>query len=175
MIFSSALRWLNLLFACAFMALVLSACGATQSLIKEQTLLNLSIEASDGVNPNEKGLPSPIVVRIYELKSSTIFDNADFFSLQNDAPKVLGEDILATDEFILRPGDIQEIHRKSNPATTVIGILAGYRELGKSVWRRTYKLEIAPEATWYRMVLPANSANLRIYLDQQAISVTELD
>jgi type VI secretion system protein VasD len=77
-----------------------------------------------------------------------------------------------TDEFILRPGDKQTLRRTANPEAVAIGVLAGYRELGQSVWRVTYKLAAAPDAAWYRK---ANKAKLKIYLDQQAITITELD
>lgn len=135
--------------------------------------MRLHIEAGTSVNPDERGRAAPIMVRVYELKSPTAFENADFFTLQSDGKKALGDDVLASDEFLLRPGDTQDIRRKSNPATTAIGVLAGYRDLGKSVWRAVYKLPAAPDVAWYRAVIPENKAKLTIRLDQRAVSMTE--
>jgi type VI secretion system protein VasD len=159
---------------CSMLALgfAVTACSSTPQPAKEQTKLELQIDVSDGVNPDEQGRAAPVMVRVYELKSAASFDAADFFSLQNDGKKLLGADALVTDEFILRPGDKQTLRRTANPEAVAIGVLAGYRELGQSVWRVTYKLAAAPDAAWYRK---ANKAKLKIYLDQQAITITELD
>jgi type VI secretion system protein VasD len=166
-----ALGWLGIVGVC----LGIVACSAPAPAVKEQTDLRLSIVVSDGVNPDERGRAAPIMVRIYELKSATAFENADFFTLQNDGKKVLGDDVLAVDEFILRPGDIRDIRRRSHSTATAIGVLAGYRVLGKSVWREVYRLPAAPEAAWYRRAIPNQKQKLTIRLDQQAVSISEAE
>ncbi|MDI5036125.1 type VI secretion lipoprotein TssJ, partial [Salmonella enterica subsp. enterica serovar Montevideo] len=42
-----------------------------------------------------------------------------------------------------------KLRRPLNAQTTAIGVLAGYRNLAKSVWRVTYKIPEAPEKAWY--------------------------
>lgn len=140
---------------------------------KEPTKLTLTVEATAGVNPDDTQRPSPIKVRIYELKDSNGFNEADYFSLEKSDKTVLAEDLLAKDEFILRPGESKKIERKSNNQTTAIGVLAGYRDLPNAVWRAVYKLPDAPEAAWYRAVLPSNKTVLQIQLQPQGIVVTE--
>ncbi|MBC8750729.1 type VI secretion system protein VasD [Paraburkholderia sp. WC7.3g] len=154
----------------------LSACASTPApVVKEQTNLRLQIAANGNVNPNEWGTAAPILVRVYELKAPTAFENADFFTLQSDDRKVLGDDALVVDEFVLRPGDTREIVRKSNRASTAIGVLAGYRDLGKSVWRAVYRLPVTPDAAWYRMALPDKEQKLAIQLDQRTVSISKSD
>ncbi|APA90016.1 type VI secretion system lipoprotein TssJ (plasmid) [Paraburkholderia sprentiae WSM5005] len=154
----------------------LSACASTPApVVKEQTNLRLQIAANESVNPNEWGTAAPILVRVYELKASTAFENADYFTLQSDDRKVLGDDALVVDEFILRPGDTREIVRKSNRATTAIGVLAGYRDLGKSIWRAVYRLPVTPDAAWYRVALPDKEQKLSIQLDQRTVSISKSD
>ncbi|RFO96237.1 type VI secretion system lipoprotein TssJ [Rhodoferax lacus] len=140
---------------------------------KEQTKLMLSIEAAPGVNPDTSLRPSPIKVRIYELKDASAFSEADYFSLDTSDKIALAADMLAKDEFILRPGESRSIERKSNAQTTAIGVLAGYRDLPNATWRTTYKLKEAPAASWMRMLLPANRAELLIQLQPQGIAVIE--
>ncbi|MBT0571816.1 type VI secretion system lipoprotein TssJ [Curvibacter sp. CHRR-16] len=140
---------------------------------KEATKLTLTIEATPGVNPDDSQRPSPIKVRVYELKDSNSFTEADYFSLEKNDKTVLAADLLAKDEFILRPGESKKIERKSNTQTTALGILAGYRDLPNAVWRAVYKLPEAPEAAWYRAVLPSNKTVLQIQLQPQGIVVTE--
>nr|WP_322015177.1 type VI secretion system lipoprotein TssJ [Paraburkholderia sp. J12] len=157
-------------------SLLLASCSSTPApVVKEPTILRLRLVAADNVNPNEWGTAAPILVRVYELKSATAFENADFFTLQNDDKKILGDDVLAVDEMILRPGDIREIARKSNTATTAIGVLAGYRDLGKSVWRAVYRLPAAPDAAWYRAVIPDKEQKLILRLDQRTVSISKSD
>lgn len=141
--------------------------------IKEQTRLDLRIEAADNVNPDEKGRPAPIQVRIYELKNDTAFTSLDFYSLQDSDKALLGNDLLVIDEFILRPGEVKTIHRKTKSETTVIGVLAGYRKLARSQWRETYRLAEAPYAIWYRGWIPLKKAKLDINIGQSAIVITE--
>ncbi|WP_329956094.1 type VI secretion system lipoprotein TssJ [Collimonas silvisoli] len=156
-------------------ALLLSACASTgEPVVKEQSKLNLTVVASSDVNPDEKSRAAPLMVRIYELKSDAVFQDADFFSLQTSDKVTLGADLLAKDEYILRPGDSQTIIRKSSPGTAAIGVLAGYRDLSNSTWRTVYKLPPAPDAAWYRAVIPANKIKLQIKLESNAIKLTEL-
>jgi type VI secretion system protein VasD len=160
-------------FAIGGLCLCLAACSSGSPTVKEQTELRVQVVAAANVNPDDWGRAAPIVVRVYELRSATAFESADFFTLQNDGKKVLGDDALAVEEFILRPGDKREIRRKSNQATTAIGVLAGYRELGKSVWRDVYRLSAAPDAKWYRATIPDKKQKLVIHLDQRTVSITE--
>lgn len=155
---------------------VLLACSAplhAQDAPKEATKLTLTIEAAPGVNPDTSLRPSPIKVRVYELKDPGAFAEADYFALDTADKVTLAADMLAKDEFILRPGERRTIERKSKTQTTAIGVLAGYRDLPNSTWRVIHKLKEAPEASWMRALLPANRADLVIQLQPQGIAITE--
>lgn len=153
---------------------LLSACASSGApAVKEATKLDLTLHASDDTNPTTRKVASPMMVRIYELKSEKTFEDADFFTLQTKDKDLLGSDLLAKDEYILRPGDSQIIRRKSSPDTIAIGVLAGYQDLTHSIWRVVYKLPKAPDAAWYRAVIPDNKVKLLITLDADAIKVTE--
>lgn len=151
----------------------LAACSSSSSVTKEPIKLFINIDASEQVNPDEWGRAAPIMLRIYELRSPTAFESADFFTLQSDEKKVLRDDAIVIDEFILRPGEKREIERKSAQGATAIGVLAGYRELGKSVWRSVYRLPAAPDAAWYRVAIPDRKQRLSIRVDQQAVSISK--
>lgn len=158
---------------CAF-ALALTACTTTPAQ-PEQMKLDLAIEAKNTLNPDDKGRASPVLVRLYELKTASIFENADYYALESTDRTMLVPDLLARDEFILRPGEFRDIERKLNPDTQVLGLLVGYRDLGKATWRTVYKLPPAPEAAWYRAAIPARKVKLQIVLDEQAITVSKPD
>lgn len=157
----------------------LSACGVFSNdsapARKESAKLDIGIAADRDLNTDTKGRGAPVLLRVYELKSDVAFQDADFFALQNTDKAALGADLLAVDQFIVRPGETREIKRKSNPETTAIGIFAGYRDLPNAVWRVVYKLPPAPDAGWYRAVIPANKAKLKIDLQANAILVVDED
>lgn len=160
----------------ATMALLLAACAAPQPTTpKEQIKLDLAVSAGLTVNPDDKDRASPVLVRVYELKTESTFQGADYFSLDKNDKTVLAQDMLARDEFVLRPGESRDIERKLNPETTALGILVGYRDLGKATWRSVYKLPPAPEVAWYRAVVPARKVKLQVVLDQQSITVSKPD
>lgn len=158
--------------ACLLMGLWLTACS-TAPAQREQMKLELTVAAKATVNPDEKGRPSPVLVRIYELKTEGPFESADYFSLEKTDKALLSQDLLVRDEFVLRPGESREIERKLNPETQVIGFLVGYKELGKATWRSIYKLPPSPEAAWYRAAIPARKVKLHVSLDQRAISISK--
>lgn len=160
----------------AVLAAMLALVGcSTAPAQPEQMKLELTIEAKDTLNPDDKGRAAPVLVRVYELKTPNTFEQADYFSLESSDRTLLTQDLLVRDEFILRPGDFQDIERKMNPETTALGFLVGYRDLGKATWRSVYKLPPAPEAAWYRGVVPARKVKLQVVLDQQAITVSKPD
>ena len=118
--------------------------------------LDLSISAKANVNPDEKGRASPVLVRVYELKTEAAFVNADYFLLDKSDTTALAQDLLARDEFVLRPGETRNVERKLQEGARILGFLVGYRDLGKAQWRAVHVLPSAPRSAWYRSVIPAS-------------------
>jgi len=156
-------------------ALALAGCSTSipsgEQPPREQTALDITISAASDVNPDDQGRAAPILVRVYELKATDNFANADYFSLHNSDKKTLEGDLLARDEFIMRPGDTQVIRRPSNPNMRAIGVLAGYRDLAHADWRAIQKTAAAPEAAWYRAVIPSNKLKLQIQVQANGLNV----
>jgi len=160
----------------AFALPLLSGCGSTDTLpAPESQRLDLRVNASDTVNPDNQKKASPIEVRIYELKNDAAFTTADYWSLQDNDKAILADDLLHRDSFILRPGEEKKLRRLLNAQTTALGVLAGYRNLGKSVWRATYKIPEAPEKSWYSFITPGKKVQLDAGIEQSAILITERD
>jgi type VI secretion system protein VasD len=159
--------------------LVFVACGGLSGNAappqKESADLDISIASDRDLNTDPKGRGAPVLLRVYELRTDVAFQDADFFALQNTDKAALGPDLLAVDQFIVRPGESRKILRKSHPETTSIGIFAAYRDLPNAVWRVSYKMPPAADASWYRAVIPANKAKLKIDLQANAILLTDED
>ncbi len=164
------MRLIPFVTACA-LALLLAACASGDPKPHEPLRLDLTISAATTVNPDDQGRATPIVVRVYELKTDNAFKAADYFSLQDKDKTVLADDLVKRDEFLLRPGEHQTIRRTADAATTTLGVLAEYRDLPHTVWRTAYVLPATPEKAWYHVSSP--KLNLTINLDAGAIRITD--
>lgn len=133
-----------------------------------QTLIDAQIVASCQVNPDINGRPSPIVVRLYELKSLGKFEEADFYKLFEDYSSLLSSDLLASEQFNLHPGETKIINHAVSPETKFFAVTAAYRDLNHAVWRNAIPLETA-KTTQFKVMLdhlgiditiPAPSTNI---------------
>ena len=79
-------------------ALLLSGCASLNStaggLVRADTDVSLTFVAESDSNPDDNGKPSPVFVRIYELKSPKLFERADFIDLYERDEEILGADLL---------------------------------------------------------------------------------
>lgn len=150
---------------------VLAACASdTSRTAHEPVKLDLAFVASSNVNPDDQKRAAPIVVRLYELKSIDAFNNADFFTLQDKDKSILADDQVARDQFQLRPGEQKLIQRNADQATTMIGVIAAYRDLPNSVWRTAWTLPPSPSEAWYHR---GPKLKLTIKLEANAIKISD--
>ncbi|AXI64226.1 MULTISPECIES: type VI secretion system lipoprotein TssJ [Pseudomonas] len=124
----------------ALTLLVLLAGCSSLSPYSKVTKINLKLTGSDQLNPDLNGRPSPIVVRLFELKHPVTFENADFFSLYERAKESLNPDLVASEELELRPGETVELKLSVEEGSRYIGILAAYRDLPETKWRHTFPI-----------------------------------
>ncbi|MBD1553200.1 type VI secretion system lipoprotein TssJ [Pseudomonas typographi] len=142
----------------AFCALLFSVGGcAALSPFSSMTKLDLTLAGSDQLNPDLHGRPSPIVLRLMELKHPVAFDNADFFSLYQRPKEALAPDLVTLEELELRPGQTRRLKLSLQAGSRYVGVLAAYRDL--------------PEATWrYVIAVDEQQRNqARLVLDEQGI------
>lgn len=99
------------------------------------TKLDLTLSASDGLNPDLNGRPSPIVLRLFELKHPVAFEQADFFSVYERAMDILKRDLVAIEEVELRPGERLALKLSVEAGSRYLGIVAAYRDLPQAQWR----------------------------------------
>lgn len=122
----------QLIVACA--ALMLLAGCSSLSPYSSLTKLDLTLTASDRLNPDLHGRPSPVVVRLFELRHPVAFDTADFFSLYERARDTLTPDLIVSEELELRPGETRTL-KLSIEQGRYVGVLAAYRDLNEARWR----------------------------------------
>lgn len=113
---------------------LLAGCSSV-SPFSSLTKLDLTLTASDEVNPDLHGRPSPVVVRLIELRHPVAFENADFFSLYARAEQTLPKDWVSSEELEMRPGDRLAFKLSVEPQSRYVGVLAAYRDLPQVQWR----------------------------------------
>ncbi|UTV26502.1 type VI secretion system lipoprotein TssJ [Photobacterium atrarenae] len=119
--------------------ILLSGCTVANYVVPAYTKLEFSV--SEEVNPDLNGRPSPVVVKVYELSSRTLFENHHFFELYDEPEKVLGPDLIARDEFEFYPGSENSYDVTLQPGVRYAGILVAYRDLENARWREIVEID----------------------------------
>ena len=97
--------------------------------------LKLNITASADVNPDAQNRPSPVVIRIYQLKDDAAFKGADFFALYDKEEALLAAALVSRVEFELAPGEKKTVDYSVSPDTRFVGVAAAYRDIRNAQWR----------------------------------------
>lgn len=123
-------------FQCLFLVsvLLLNGCAVANYVVDPYT--NLGFEASDDINPDASGRASPLVIRVYELRSVDTFRSAGFFDLYDEPEGVLDGDLLSMQEVILRPELVEKLPTMTlNENTRYLGIVAAFQNIDEAEWK----------------------------------------
>jgi type VI secretion system protein VasD len=121
----------------------LAACGMFGGGAEKKELsVEMTLAAGNQLNPNAQRRPSPVVVRVFDLKTPAGFEAANYDGLFERDRETLAAELVQRDEFILNPGEAKKMpDRKLAPETKVLGIAVGFRELERASWRTTVTLK----------------------------------
>jgi type VI secretion system protein VasD len=125
------------------LAVTILTSGCSGNSQPDPTSVTITISTSEQLNPNTQGNPSPVVMRVYELAATTVFDSSEFPQLFYNDIAVLGGEMLGRKEFEFKPKESTVYNQTVSPQTKFLGFIAGFRELGKATWRT--KIAIIPE------------------------------
>ena len=98
-------------------------------------ILTLSLSASADVNPDSKNEPSPVVVRLYQLKDDAAFKDADIYALFDTEQATLGAALAAREEYELAPLEHRSLSIRPPPEVRFFGVVAAYRDIRNAQWR----------------------------------------
>jgi type VI secretion system protein VasD len=126
------------------------------------TAVEVTLVAGQDVNPNSQGRPSPVVVRIFELGATPAFEAANYQTLFERADS-LKRDLIAMEEIVLRPGNIQERNRDLKPEVRALGVAAAFRDMQGAVWHVAVPIR------------PGRRNFLLVHLDQNRIRLEATD
>ena len=135
---ASLTRRLFAMAACAALVSSTVACGKLFG--TKPTVVDLDLRAAPNLNPDASGRASPLRLRFYELKSVSVFNGADFFSLYDHDKEVLAADLVVREEIQVEPGMQKRFTRKPGPDTKFIAVLAPYRDIDHAKWRAALEI-----------------------------------
>lgn len=144
-----------------FLVLVCLALGTGCS----KPRVEMAVASQPNVNPDHSDRPSPVIVKIYELRNDLAFTQADFLSLFDTPIQVLGADLVAADELVFIPGEARRIAYQPNPNTRFIGVVAGFRQMDRAFWRVIKPVD-PEEENW--LAIELNDATIIVIPDKDA-------
>lgn len=103
-------------------------------------VLDLQIAAGADQNPDAAGKSTPVAVHMYQLGATAKFERADVFAVTEREAATLGADVLASEAFVLSPGETRTIARELKIGTRFIGIVVLYRDIDHATWRAIAKV-----------------------------------
>ena len=121
----------------------LSSCSSINSSVggffNMDTDLEIKFKVDADVNPDDDKKPSPLFVRMYQLKSAKMFNKANFIDLYEKDKEVLGADMISKQKLHrIKPGESRSESFVLNKEANYIGLYAEFLQYKKS----SYKLLI---------------------------------
>lgn len=121
----------------------LSACTSINSsvggLFNMDTDLEINFKVDADINPDDDKKPSPLFVRMYQLKTTKMFKRANFIDLYERDQEVLGADMISKQKLKrMKPGENRDEQFVLDKNTKFIGLYAEFLDYKKS----SYKLLI---------------------------------
>lgn len=119
---------------------LLSSCtavnGGVGGYLGLDTDLEIVFEVDADINPDENNKPSPLFVRMYELKTPRMFNKSDFIGLYEKDAELLGADLVASHKLKrLKPGEGRSDHFVLNKDTQYVALYAEFLKYKNAKYR----------------------------------------
>jgi len=128
------------------LAALLAACGGTQSSgpkavpsCKDHPI-EIFLEAKPRLNPNAKGQPMPVEVRVFLLKQRQAFDQLDFEAVWRHGEKVLAKDLVNSVYITIYPGKLKIYPMRAPTAVRHVAMVAVFRQPTGRTWQHVANL-----------------------------------
>jgi type VI secretion system protein VasD len=100
----------------------------------------MTIRASTGVNPDERGQPLATTVRLYQLRETARLADASLEQILDNDRAVLADDLLSVNELTLYPGETNQPGLVRKEGAAFVALVAFFRDSAGSNWRAIAKL-----------------------------------
>ena len=118
----------------------LSSCSSINSSVggffNMDTDLEIKFKVDADVNPDDDKKPSPLFVRMYQLKSAKMFNKANFIDLYEKDKDVLGADMISKQKLHrIKPGESRSESFVLNKEANYIGLYAEFLQYKNSSFK----------------------------------------
>ncbi len=118
----------------------LTACSSINTSVggffNMDTDLEIKFKVDSDVNPDDDRKPSPLFVRMYQLKSTKMFSRANFIDLYEKDKEVLGADMISKQKLRrIKPGESRNENFVLNKETRYIGLYAEFLQYKKAAFK----------------------------------------
>jgi type VI secretion system protein VasD len=137
----------------AVVALSSTACFLWGSHDATPAPIDLTVRASDRLNPDDEGGSLPTMVLVYQLKSAVKLDAADFEGVYRRAKEALGEELLQVDEMEVAPGQVRTARLARDKGAKTIAVVAVVRRPSGTGWRSVVDLPPADQRASFDFAL----------------------
>lgn len=151
----NGVRTILRLLACLPLVALVSACGAWQS-VKDTTVdatravftakvkqMNLVIVSRSALNPDERGVALPVVMRVYQLRDSKAFETATYARLLDGTSDALKADVLTEAEVMLGPDATVKLSEPMADDAKFVGVAVFFRNQSNAEWH-----VLVPKSLW---------------------------
>jgi type VI secretion system protein VasD len=154
----------------ASLALAVSGCKHAPPPPKIPLAARITISAAADANPDPTGRASPVVIRIYRLRSGDAFNGASMEPLYFKDREVLAADLVARDEWELRPGESRDVQWDLTADVHVIGVMAALRDYHSVPWRISVTVPSAGQSKGaHVLVIAAQVSSAGLVLGSSAV------
>jgi type VI secretion system protein VasD len=148
-------------FVIAFFALLTGCAAKTEHNVD----FNYNIRAAADINPDIQNMPSPVIVRVYQLSNKINFEDATYNVLFESDHNALGAEYISLNEYLVHPGTNNEVELKISENAKYLGVAVGYRSIDNVNWRTVIAV---PDGKFWR------DAGIEIKVDKLSVRVLVL-
>jgi type VI secretion system VasD/TssJ family lipoprotein len=99
------------------------------------TVVGIAMRATSDVNPDGTGAAKPLRVRVLRLTNTQALAQAEFFALDANPMRVLGQELVGFDDFVLAPGGTLAYEQEFEPTARHVGVMGAYYAIDRAQWR----------------------------------------
>lgn len=127
-------------------AALAAGAGCKRPLIPcEPRAVQLTLSASERLNPDDQGRSLPTAVVLLQLKDLSRLENATFSELWRDPKAALLDDLVQLEELTLSPAQRLDRAFTPKPGATHLAVAALVRKPVGTAWRLAKRIAGAPE------------------------------
>ncbi len=112
---------------CFLCILLLMGCGSPK--------VKVNVTADQALNQDNQQRSLPVVLRVYQLKDKTKFEQANFKQIWKQDAALLGNELLAREEYLVQPGKKGQLKILKQEGAQYIGVVALFRDNTQNHWR----------------------------------------